>query len=345
MRTPVSARLVRWTAGSRSTWTASSANTGDMNASADTREGPIEDLFSNFMDKSPESLFRRIDPDYHYPTFGDDGIVEEIGADAGQVLCASVEHDENYGDVGQFQDRLHGATSWRTSTAGSTAAICTIGSEATTSFGERALRVRRVRRGARYDGEPRGIPRHGRLAVFPAAPGHLAGSERVRIELRDKASGIVTGVVNLRPGLDYDVDYLQGRMLLAEPLNSTADDQLLVRSGALSGDEAYLVVRYEYTPGFEELDAVAVGGQGHYWIDDHFKLGLTTNSNDEGDTDSSLNGADLTFRKSARVLAQAAGRAAARDWSRRRADRMMAASVSTVTTTGLHRCGGRRVPR
>jgi hypothetical protein len=28
------------------------------------------------MDKSPESLFRRIDPDYYYPTYGDDGTVE-----------------------------------------------------------------------------------------------------------------------------------------------------------------------------------------------------------------------------------------------------------------------------
>ena len=126
----------------------------------------------------------------------------------------------------------------------------------------------------------------------------LSGSERVRIEMRDKASGIVTGVMNLRPGLDYDIDYLQGRILLTEPLNSTADDSLLVRSGSLSGDEAYLVVRYEYAPGFEELDAVAVGGQAHYWIGDRVKLGLTTNSNDEGDTDSSLNGADLTFRMS-----------------------------------------------
>ena len=38
-----------------------------LTASADTREGPVKDLFSNFLDKSPDSLFRRIDPDYHYP--------------------------------------------------------------------------------------------------------------------------------------------------------------------------------------------------------------------------------------------------------------------------------------
>jgi len=35
-----------------------------LTASADTREGPVKDLFSNFLAKSPESLFRRIDPDY-----------------------------------------------------------------------------------------------------------------------------------------------------------------------------------------------------------------------------------------------------------------------------------------
>ena len=80
----------------------------------------------------------------------------------------------------------------------------------------------------------------------------LTGSERVRIEIRDKDSRIVTGVVNLRPSVDYDIDYLQGRLLLSEPLSSTADDNLLVRSSGLSGNEAYLVARYEYTPGFRQ---------------------------------------------------------------------------------------------
>ena len=58
---------------------------GKLTASADTREGPVEDLFSNFLDKSPESLFRRIDPDNHYPTFGDDGVVEEAAPTLGKL--------------------------------------------------------------------------------------------------------------------------------------------------------------------------------------------------------------------------------------------------------------------
>ncbi|MBN1240893.1 MAG: flagellar motor protein MotB, partial [Gammaproteobacteria bacterium] len=60
----------------------------------------------------------------------------------------------------------------------------------------------------------------------------------------------------------------------------------------------YLVVRYEYTPGFEEIDALSVGGQARYWFNDHIGIGLTANSNEQGDIDSNLNGADLTLRKS-----------------------------------------------
>ena len=39
-----------------------------------------------------------------------------------------------------------------------------------------------------------------------------------------------------------------------------------MRSGGLSGDEAYLVAHYEFTPGFDEIEAMSVGGQAHYWI-------------------------------------------------------------------------------
>src|SRR6185295_7440565 len=95
--------------------------------------------------------------------------------------------------------------------------------------------------------------------------------------------------------MDYDVDYLQGRLMLSEPLSSTADDNLLVRSKGLSGDEAYLVVRYEYTPGFDKLDGVIGGGQGHLWVGDHLRFGMTGNSN-EGNANSSLGAADLTLR-------------------------------------------------
>ena len=265
-----------------------------LTASADTREGPLDELFSNFLNKSPDSLVRRIDPDYYYPTFGDDGTVEEMAPTMGKFFVRLSDGDD-YGQWGNFKvgymnnelaqvDRgLYGGN-------------VHYQSDATTEFGERRFAI------DGFAAEPGTIASReefrgtGGSLYYMNKQDILAGSERVRIELRDKASGLVTGVVNLTPVMDYDIDYLQGRVLLTQPLASTADDNLLVRSGALSGDEAYLVVRYEYTPGFDEIDAVAMGGQAHYWFGDYVKLGLTANANEQEGDESSLNAADLTMR-------------------------------------------------
>ena len=265
-----------------------------LTASADTREGSIENIFSNFMDKSPDSLFRRIDADYYYPTFGDDGTVEEMAPTMGKFFVRLSE-DDNYGQWGNFKvgymnnelaqvDRgLYGAN-------------VHYQSDSTTDFGEKRFVV------DTFAAEPGTIPSReefrgtGGSLYYLNRQDVLTGSERVRIELRDKASGLVTGVVNLTPAMDYDIDYLQGRILLSEPLASTANDNLLVRSGAISGDAAYLVVRYEYTPGFDDIDALAVGGQAHYWVGDYVKVGMTSSASEQDGDDSSLNAADLTFR-------------------------------------------------
>jgi flagellar motor protein MotB len=267
-----------------------------VTASADTREGPVKDLFSNFLDKSPDSLFRRIDPDNHYPTFGDDGLVEEAAPTLGKLYVKVSKGDNhalwgnfntNYADneLAQVDRGLYGANAhWQ--------------SDAITSFGEQRVSVDAF---AAQPGTVAGRDEFrgtGGSLYFLHNQDILTGSERVRIELRDKDSGLVTGVVNLRPSIDYDADYLQGRILLSEPLSSTGDDNLLVRSGGVSGEEAYLVVRYEYSPGFNEIKTLTQGGEGHYWLNDYIKVGLTGNTSDEG-TGNGLLGADLTLRKSA----------------------------------------------
>src|SRR4030095_14011483 len=86
-------------------------------------------------------------------------------------------------------------------------------SEGTTSFGERKASV------DGFAAEPGTMPSFeefrgtGGSTYFLRHQDILMGSERVRIEIRDKDSRIVTGAVDLRPGIDYDVDYLQGRIL------------------------------------------------------------------------------------------------------------------------------------
>jgi flagellar motor protein MotB len=264
-----------------------------LTASADTREGPLKDLFSNFLQKSPDSLFRRIDPDYSYPTFGDDGVVTEMAPTLGKFYVKA-SRGENYGMWGNFTVGYTGNELAHVD-RGLYGGNVHFGSEATTKVGERRIALdgfaAQPGTTSSYE-EFRGT---GGSLYYLHHQDVLVGSERVRIELHDKVSGIVTGVVNLRPNVDYDIDYFQGRLMLTEPLSSTAEDNLVVRSAGLSGNEAFLVARYEYTPGLDKLNELAVGGQGDYWFNDHVRLGLTANSND-GDATSRLGAADLTLR-------------------------------------------------
>src|SRR5215470_4031613 len=267
-----------------------------LTASADTREGPVKDLFSNFLGKTPDSLFRRINPDYYFPSFGDDSVVEETAPTLGKFFVKA-SHGQDYGMWGNFKVSYVGNDLAHVD-RGLYGADAHYGSQLITSFGEQRITVNG------FAAQPGTLASYeqflgtGGSLYFLHHQDILTGSESVRIEVRDKASNIVTGVVNLRPNVDYDIDYLQGRLLLSEPLSATASDNLLVRTSGLSGDQSFLVVRYEYTPGLDKLDQVAVGGQGNYWLNDHVKLGFTADSN-EGDGASNLGAADLTLRKSA----------------------------------------------
>jgi flagellar motor protein MotB len=267
-----------------------------LTASADTREGPLDEIFSNFLDKSPQALFRRIDPDQHFPTYGDDSTVEEDAPTSGKFY-AKLKKDQSYGLWGNFRvgytdnnlahvDRgLYGGN-LHYQTPG------------VTSFGEKRLMVDGF---AAQPGTVAGRDEFrgtGGSLYFLRRQDISQGSERLRIEVRDKDSGMVLAVKNLMPVLDYDVDYLQGRLLLAKPLDSAAADNLLVQSDSTGGNPVFLVARYEFTPGVEDLNEMTSGGRAHLWIGDYVKVGVTGNRGNEAGIEESLVGGDVTFRKS-----------------------------------------------
>ena len=267
-----------------------------LTSSADTQEGPIDEIFSNFLEKNPRALLRRLDPDLFYPTFADDSTLEERAPTSGKFYIRLQKHN-NYGILGNFTigyldttlsqiDRgLYGVTGHYES-------------KDVTSFGEQRLLVEG------FAAEPGTVAGRdefrgtGGSLYFLRHQDILIGSDRLRIEVRDKDSGVVIGVKNLVPVIDYDLDYIQGRILLSQPLSSIADDGLLVSETSLSGNPVYLVSRYEFSPGLEEIDSLASGGRTHYWFNDNIKLGATLSAQEQADQDSSLNGIDLTLRKS-----------------------------------------------
>ena len=268
-----------------------------LTSSADTQEAPFDELFSNFLEKDSRALLRRLDPDLFYPTFGDDSTLEERAPTSGKLYLRLQRHN-SYGILGNFTIGYMDTTLLQVD-RGLYGVTGHYETEKYTTFGEEKFLLDGFAAEPGTVGGRDEFRGTGGSLYFLRNQDILIGSDRVRIEVRDKDSGVVIGVKNLVPVIDYDLDYLQGRILLSQPLASLADDGLLVSDNSLSGNPVYLVSRYEYSPGINEIDTLSIGARSHYWFNDYVKLGATLSSQEQDTEDNSLSGVDLTLRKSA----------------------------------------------
>jgi len=265
-----------------------------LTAAADTQEQPVKDLFSNFASKDPEYLLRRIDPDRYYPVYGDDSTTVQDAPTSGKFYVRLEKGDDAilWGD---FQSRLTG-TDFIQYTRTLYGLDLRYRSAETTSFGEKQRSV------DAFWAEP------GTLASrqeFRGTGGSLyylqnqdisVGSEQLWVQVRDRDSGLVLSVTQLVPAQDYDINYLQGRILLHSPLAATDSVQTLVHSSQLDGDPVYLVVTYEYVPDFSGVSSLSAGGHASEWFTDHLELGISDFHQGDPGEEQDLRGVNGTYR-------------------------------------------------
>ena len=267
-----------------------------MSATLDTGEADIGDLFSGLDDKNLDQLLRRLDPDRYYPTYGDDSFIVEDAPTSGRFY-ARLERDDDYllwgnyrtgfddTEFARVQRTLYGAKlSWDQNTD-------------PTALGDaRTTLDAFIAGGGSRQG--RDVLRGTGGSVYYLRNGDIAiGSEIVRVERRDSVSGLVSEQRRLVYGIDYDIDYIQGRILLSRPLGSTLDDGRLFRDGTLSGDTQTLVVDYEFTPLIDDgADSTVFGVRGTRWIGDRLRIGATLNRDDYAGVRSDLIEADAILQ-------------------------------------------------
>ena len=85
------------------------------------------------------------------------------------------------------------------------------------------------------------------------------GPNRVSVETRDELTGRVTGRRYLQYAKDYTIDYVQGVIILKQPLASTTSGGDLVRDSSLGDSSVNLVVQYEFTPALEDVEQYSYG--------------------------------------------------------------------------------------
>lgn len=268
-----------------------------VTGSIDTSEDRLGDLIRNLDDKDPTQLLRRLDADRFYPVYGDDSTVVEDAPTQGRFYL-KIEKDDSHVLWGNFATQITG-TEFAHLDRGLYGAIGDFKSEQTTSFGERRTHV------TGFAADPGTIPAReefratGGSVYFLNRQDLSIGSERIRVEVRDKVTGLVLETRDLRPQEDYDVDYIQGRILLSDPLQSSVSDNQVVRDGTLAGNDVFLVARYEFTPTITDVNGFTFGGRGTHWVGDHLRIGFTGQNETTGTADQNLFGVDAILRHSA----------------------------------------------
>ncbi|MFC4291222.1 hypothetical protein ACFOWX_02210 [Sphingorhabdus arenilitoris] len=274
-----------------------------VTASLDTGETLVKDLLSNLDRKDPRQLLRRLNSDQYYPTYGDDSTLVEDAPTQGRFYLR-VNKDASQLVVGNFVTQINGAELAQLD-RGLFGALVDINSKAVTGFGERKLQL------TGFASDPGTVPGReefrgtGGSLYFLKRQDISVGSERLRIEVRDRETGLVLESRDLHPQQDYDFDPFQGRLTLLSPLASTAATGSTVREGSSAGNVPVLVVRYEYTPPIGSLDGYTVGGRASGWLTDDVRLGITGQRDTVEQADQTVLGADILLRVTAGTYVKA----------------------------------------
>ncbi|MCV9999528.1 TonB-dependent receptor [Pararhizobium sp. YC-54] len=267
-----------------------------LTAAADTGEDDFRNLFRGLDSKSQKELLRRIDPDDYYPVYGDDSTAIEDAPTRGKFFVRLERGDANV-MWGNFKSRVEGNGLLRNERALYGAGAGYSSPEAT-SFGERRTEA------SVYAAQPETLPQRdvfrgtGGSAYFLKRQDIISGSETVTLLVTDPTTGRIISRQALTAGEDYDVDYVQGVIILRRPLSSTTANTKVVRQGAIGDRDVSLAVNYEYSPTIGNADGYSYGGRLQSWLDDHVRLGATAMSEETGPADQNMVGADIRLRHS-----------------------------------------------
>ena len=264
-----------------------------VTAAADTGEHPLDDLFSDFLKKDSRAFLRRLDPELHYPTYGDDSTLVQDAPTYGRFYLRA-ENANTEAMWGNFHTELTGTDLIRYSRALYGAGVKW--HAGSTSQGEHKSEVNA------FAADPGTIDSREEFASTGGSVYYMRnqdvaqGSERVFMEVRDRDSGIVLERQELVEARDYDMNYIQGRILLRNPLPIVADTTLFVHNSSLAGNPVWLVATYEYTPGLTNPSALTYGGRAQQWVGDHVRIGVTGYRQGEDQSRQTLYGTDLLLR-------------------------------------------------
>ena len=250
----------------------------------DTKEEKLDELFKNLGERKYNTPFEKIDAKKYYPVYGDDSkVVSEINT-AGK-LYLKLESEELNAIWGNYKlnydnnklinlnENIYGAN------------IDYDNKFAFNTFWYQPFSTK-----TRDE-----LELTGGILYYLRKDDLIAGSENIKIELRDSNTGRVIESRDLKAGEDYEINYLQGRITLKSKLD-IFDGQSLI-SDQDGSDKYFMVVDYKYDYTSSNNGQNNYGLQAKYNLTDKLYLGANYIEESSEDKDKyNLYGLNLVYQ-------------------------------------------------
>ena len=241
-------------------------------------------------ERDKKELFRNLDPDKYYPVYGDSSSVNYDAANTQGPLYLLIEWDKSSVLWGNYETAFTDtefAAFNRTLYGGK----LHYESVSVTQFGEPHTKLIVFRARAQQRAAHNEFVGTGGSLFYLKNKDVTEGSDKVRLEVRDKITGLVLVSKDMEEGVDYEIDYPNGRLIFWQPVSYIVESDSIISSSLLGGNPVYIVVDYEYETK-DKYDQGSIGGRLQQSLTDYLRVGGTYISEEQLDKNYELKGTD-----------------------------------------------------
>jgi hypothetical protein len=275
-----------------------------LTAAFDSGTNQFSKLFSDLSARDNERLLTNIDPDTIYPVYGDSSqLVYDAETQGKLYLALTGEQVEvligNYAlsfsdtELAAYQRTLYGAQ-------------VKFHSAARTSEGESKTELQVIAADTQQQSVRDEIGATGGSLYFLSHQDVIEGSEQISLLVRDQNTGLLLQRQPQQRGIDYTIQYEQGRVYFNRPLQSVEAGTTLIGPSPLSGNPVSLQIDYA-TLDSSNSSATFAGRARQRMADGKVAVGATVVSDDRGTSEYKLGGVDVEFKaRGTRIVTEVA---------------------------------------
>ncbi|MFT7537985.1 MAG: putative repeat protein (TIGR01451 family), partial [Lysobacterales bacterium] len=245
-------------------------------------------------DRDRKELFRNLDPDEYYPVYGDQSTVDYEATDTQGALYALVEWDKSSAKWGNYSVGFD-ETEFGKYTRSLYGGKIDFESVSSTEFGDAKTKIMAFRaRGQQKNSHNEFLATGGSL-YYMRHKDIIEGSDVIKVEVRDKITGLVLSSREMVEGADYELDYKDGRVLFWKPLPTIVEKYSIISNELLDDNSVYLVADYEYQVR-DKVDEATFGARVRQAVGDNVLVGLTTVTESQEEGEYKLSAVDVTVK-------------------------------------------------